>query len=369
MAKKSDAGKKDSSTPKPKRVRQATLPRYTLREALTVAQAITDNFAGDPTPPHQVAMALDISPTSSIWRNLSGSAVAYGLTTGGYRADTIGLEELGQRCTAPTEEGDDVVARAEAALKPSAPRQFFDKYNRSRFPPDNIAKNVLQQTFDIPADRADDALALLKDDGAFVGFIHDTKTGPFVSTDDLSPRPVERHDQVVDDSDSEIDEPEKNAPEDEHVELTPPIVTPSANHSEPFKVFITHGKNLKILDQVKDVLDLYDIEYEVAIEEESPAIPVPTKVLSAMRRCGAGVMIVSADDDASAESGAINNNVLIEVGAAFVLYDQKVVLLWDKRMKVPSNLQGLYRCEFEGDALSFAIGTKLAKAVKGFKAA
>jgi predicted nucleotide-binding protein len=63
----------------------------------------------------------------------------------------------------------------------------------------------------------------------------------------------------------------------------------------------------------------------------------------------------------------INNNVLIEIGTAFVLYDQQVVLLWDKRLKVPSNLQGLYRCEFEGSELSFAVGTKLAKALKGFK--
>ena len=78
-------------------------------------------------------------------------------------------------------------------------------------------------------------------------------------------------------------------------------------------------------------------------------------------------MIVSADDEAAAESGTINNNVLIEIGAAFVLYDQRVVLLWDKRMKVPSNLQGLYRCEFEGSELSFSAGTKLAKAAKGFR--
>ena len=78
-------------------------------------------------------------------------------------------------------------------------------------------------------------------------------------------------------------------------------------------------------------------------------------------------MIVSADDEDAAQSGTINNNLLIEIGAAFVLYDQRLVLLWDKRLKVPSNLQGLYRCEFDGDELTFSAGTKLAKAVKGFR--
>ena len=145
-----------------------------------------------------------------------------------------------------------------------------------------------------------------------------------------------------------------------------PLPKQDVKHDTPFKVFITHGKNKKIVDQVKDVLELYDLDYEIAVEEESPAIPVPQKVLSAMRRSEAGIMIVSADDESAAEAGTINNNVLIEIAAAFVLYDQKVVLLWDKRLKVPSNLQGLYRCEFDGDELTFSAGTRLAKAVKGF---
>jgi predicted nucleotide-binding protein len=147
--------------------------------------------------------------------------------------------------------------------------------------------------------------------------------------------------------------------------MSPPAVVLEAKKQE-FRVFITHGKTTEIVGQVKDLLDTYEIPYEVAVEEETAAIPVPHKVLAAMRRCSAGIMVVSADDDTAAAAGTINNNVLIEIGAAFVLYDQRVVLLWDKRLKVPSNLQGLYRCEFDGGELSFANGTKLAKAVKQF---
>ena len=87
-----------------------------------------------------------------------------------------------------------------------------------------------------------------------------------------------------------------------------------------------------------------------------------------MRRCVAGVVVVTADEqNRTAEGYTINTNVLIEIGAAFVLYDQQVVLLWDKRLKVPSNIQGLYRCEFEGSELTFSTGTNLARALKSFK--
>lgn len=350
------------------RVSQSDIPKHSLREALTIAQAITDNFAGQPASPHQIAMALEMSPTTNSWRTLTGAAVAYGLTNGGYGADKIALQELGKRITDPTEEENVTNTKAEAALKPKIFADFFTKYNRAKFPADVVAKNVLQNDFSVPAERVEDVLETLKDNGAYVGFIHQTKTGPFVSTDDLKPSPVtlSSHDPNPAANQEHKDIQENTDSEKEHLD-TSKQSAPFPPESGVFKVFITHGKNMNIVEQVKDVLDLYDIEYEVAIEEETTAIPVPQKVLAAMRRCQAGVMVVSADDENAATTGTINNNVLIEIGAAFVLYDQKVVLLWDKQLKVPSNLQGLYRCEFEGGQLSFAAGTKLAKAVKGFR--
>lgn len=138
---------------------------------------------------------------------------------------------------------------------------------------------------------------------------------------------------------------------------------------EPLRVFISHGSNRDIVDQIEVVLGVADIEPEIAVEEETAAIPVPEKVLNAMRRCHAGIIAVTVDKNRKDEDGnySLNENVLIEIGSAFVLYDQRVVLVWDKRLKVPSNLQGLYRCEFEGDELSWSEGMKLMKAVKEFK--
>jgi hypothetical protein len=134
------------------------------------------------------------------------------------------------------------------------------------------------------------------------------------------------------------------------------------------RVFITHGKNLELVGQVESILQISEIDYEVAIKEESTAIPVPEKVFGAMRRCTAGVIIVSKEQvQGDSNTVQINPNVLIEIGAAFVLYDRRVVLLWEKGMPVPSNLQGLYRCEFEGKELGWGEGMKLMKALKEFR--
>jgi len=146
-----------------------------------------------------------------------------------------------------------------------------------------------------------------------------------------------------------------------------------ATHSkaDDLRVFISHGKNTELVEQVETMLGLADIASEVAVKEETAAIPVPDKVFNAMKRCSAAIIVVSVDEGSKDAKGnyTINENVLIEIGAAFVLYDKRVVLLWDRRLNVPSNLQGLYRCEFEGDDLNWGAGMKLMKALKGFKAA
>jgi hypothetical protein len=360
--KKAGPGTEDGSQPKRSYLRQADIPQRALREALAIPQALTDNFAGKPTPPHQVALALGISPTSSSWNYLPGTAIAYGLTEGGVNARAIVLTELGRRATAPTEEGDDAKARAEAALKPGICKAFFERYNRAKFPPDQIALNVLRETLHVPADRAGAVLEILKDNGIFVGFIHNTKTGPFVALDDLQPMPVATPSKSPDEQVESWDEGEVA----EALGTSPALLSREIPRS--FRVFISHSKNMAVVGQVKEILALYDIDYEIAIEEETAAIPVPEKIIAAMRRCQAAVMVVTADEQSKVDGDfAINTNVLIEIGSAFVLYDKKVVLLWDRRLRVPSNIQGLYRCEFEGNELSFAVGTKLAKALKSFK--
>ena len=106
---------------------QKEFPRETLAKALIIAEAIWENFAGKGAPPHEIALALDLSPTSGGWRNLCGTSIAYGLTEGGYNANEITLTDLGRRIVAPEEDGDDDGARVEAILQPSTMGGFLRK--------------------------------------------------------------------------------------------------------------------------------------------------------------------------------------------------------------------------------------------------
>ena len=353
--------------------KQADFPQTTLQQAQKIASAIVDNFASDGGSPPDIALALGISPTSSAWPALAGSSIAYGLTDGGVNANTIKLTPLGRKLVAPEQEGDDITARREAILKPRILKEFFERYRRAKLPNDTIAGNVLR-SMDLPSDRIQSALDIIKANGRYAGIIRETPTGPFVSLDSPGvPAPaatpaLPEHDAVAPDPDASAADALRQP------QSTPqsPVLSGGPNFDAKLnRVFISHGKQKAIVAQIKELLAFGNFEPVVSVERESTAIPVPEKVFEDMRSCGAGVIHVGAEgkylDKDGNEHSKINDNVLIEIGAAMALYGKKVILLVERGVTLPSNLQGLYRCDFEGDRLEYESTMKLLKTFSQFR--
>ncbi len=349
-------------TSKRAKITQAEIPKLVLAEAICLPQCLYDDFAGKPTAPHQLAMALEISPTSSNWRDLCGASIAYGLTAGGYNANTISLEELGKRIVAPTEEGDDLKAKVEAVIRPKVAKEFFGKYNKAKFPQDKVARNVLAE-MRVPHNRLDKVLEILKGNGEFAGIIHQTKTGPFVAVD-APLRAAEGEVPSMAERKEEIQKEEKPA---EQKNTLTQISTPPTNQ----RVFIAHGKNKEIVSQLKDILIYGRFVPVIAEEHETTSKPVPDKVLENMRSCFAGIIHVSSEDELVDREDKvhhkINENVLIEIGAAMALYKRNFILLVQQGIHLPSNLQGLYVCYYSGEKLDGDATMRLLKAFNEFK--
>lgn len=171
---------------------------------------------------------------------------------------------------------------------------------------------------------------------------------------------------------------------DETEELPPELLKSmniSANEQKPQieqnlitannNVFISHGKNKQIVDQLKQLLEFGAFVPIISVDRETTAIPVPDKVFNDMRQCSAGIIHIEGErkllDQEGNEYNLINENVLIEIGAAIALFNNKVILLCKKGTNLPSNLQGLYRCEYEGDQLDYASTMKLLKTFSEFR--
>lgn len=152
------------------------------------------------------------------------------------------------------------------------------------------------------------------------------------------------------------------------VNSQPPAVLPGALKN---RVFITHGKNQEIVGQLKELLTFGGFTPVVAIESETVSKPVPDKVLDEMRSCGAAVIHVGSElrvmDSEGKEYRMLNQNVLIEIGAAMALYGRNFILLVEKGATLPSNLQGLYEVRHEGGKLDYESTMKLLKAFNDFR--
>jgi predicted nucleotide-binding protein len=358
--------------------KQADFPQTDLQQAQKIASALVDNFAGKEGSPPDIALAIGISPTSSAWAPLAGSSVAYGLTDGGVNANLIKLTDLGRRLVAPEVEGEDLTARLEAILQPRILREFFERYRRAKFPNDTIATNVLK-AFDIPADRVASALEIVKANGRYAGIIRETPTGPFVNLDSpgvpaptATPALPEQDAHGVHTKDHEEELPADTTKVKASLAAVPQLLpAPPTFDPKSNRVFISHGKQKAIVTQIKELLEFGSFEPVVSVERESTAIPVPEKVFEDMRSCRAGVIHVGAEgkylDRDGNEQMKINDNVLIEIGAAMALYGKKVILLVEGGVTLPSNLQGLYRCEFDGDRLEYESTMKLLKTFSQFR--
>jgi predicted nucleotide-binding protein len=353
-------------------VSQADVPSNTLEKALRIPKAIADNYGYKPTSALQLAVALDMQPSTGGFRMLTGSAVAYGLTTGGYNANEIAITPLGMRVIRPTVENDDLAAKREALLKPRVIREFLQKYDNAPIPRDDIARNVLAD-LGVPADRTSEVLKLIVESAGGVGFLRTIKDKTYVDLAGTNV-PVESKSTFTESPDEE----ESEANEVVELHRAQPVMAPAARvltipseDARLRRVFITHGKNQALIDPVKKLLSFGELVPVTEIENQTVSQPIPTKIMAGMRSCGAAIIHVEDEqhliDKEGNEQIVINPNVLIEIGAAMALYGDRFILVVRDGVKLPSNLQGLLELRYKGETLDVNETVRLMEAMKDMK--
>jgi predicted nucleotide-binding protein len=380
-----EAGEADPTVEPKRRTRVARAKPYpptTLEAVLQIAEAIRKSGRKE-LGLVELARSLEPerSPGSSGFRVLVTGSADYGITRGNYKSEVISLTDRGMAYARPRDDSERSEAVLQAALAPVLFAKLYNEIAPGKWPSDANVENILVRDFAVAAEFAPEAAKIAKGNAQFVGLLQEAKGGSWLilnpqlrriaagSADDSAPVDSDAAD-VDQEEEADDSRPAVGAMSEVVAmgEATPPRDT-RADAGSSDQVFVSHSKNPALLEQIKTILEFGRFVAIVAEEEETTAIPVPEKVLASMRRCGSAVISVSADESERRDDGSygINQNVLIEIGAAFALYDRRVVLVVDKRVQLPSNLQGLYRSEYEGDELGWTSGMKLQKALTNFR--
>ena len=156
---KASSRRKRSHASSETRQRAATVapwkfPKNTLEEALKVAKALEEKFAGNPTKAEDLVRAVGFNKTND-WRfkDLLRSGILYGITAGSGETATVLLEKLGEDIVSPGSSDQ----RQKALLQAFRNVEDFQKveafYKGKKIPEDEFFENTLVRQFNIPRDR------------------------------------------------------------------------------------------------------------------------------------------------------------------------------------------------------------------------
>jgi len=347
---------------KQKRRRATTAyPKKSLMDALKIAQSIRDRSAGKPYDRLDLAKALSTTTSSSAFRALITVSSKYGLTTGSYAAKKIALTPLGTSIVSSESPQEKVNGLKRALFKIDLFKRFLTDYDNNKLPDVQFLVNTLNRTYGIPVEDCEDCYKMIVKNARELGILDEIGGSQYIRLNKLGREIAE----IPPTQPPSAEEAEAG----ETVIVEKPPLPPTIPEGEKPIVFISHSKNETIVDQIKTILEFGQFDYRIAEETETTAIPIPEKVFGIMGQCNCAIINVSADEQEKREDGTygVNPNVLTEIGGAFLLYERKVILLVDRRVQLPSNLQGLYRCEYEGDELTFSTYMKLQKALAEFR--
>ena len=333
----------DSSTEKKAktrtRVSQSDVPSFSLEQALRVATAISDEHAGGPVTPLQLAAAMMMQPTTGSFRQLCGASIAYGITEGGYNASQITLTDIGRRIMMPTREGDDLVARREAVLRPRVIHEFLSKYDHSGLPRTEIAHNVLIE-LGVPKNRTEDTYNLILDNAHFVGLITKINDKQYV---DLDGSAGERQAAAA-----AVNSPARVAsptapptamvaePVTRQWAQAPAPATPAVIAEADRRVLVCVGEHESLAEPIGQLLSFGELQAVAGRVRTGETPGIDDELLAAMRQCSAAILPVPAANDETSRA-----NFLLMLGASTALFGGRVVLLSDGAAELPVRIGDL----------------------------
>lgn len=322
-------------------------PRHSLKEVLKLAESIEANNAGKPYDRINLAESINMSPNSSGFRNLITSSLRYGITIGGRQADKIALTDIGKGIVSPITDEQRNDCLKQALLQPLLFKTIFEYYDNNKIPRRDLLINTLRNEFKVAHGDANTCYEIILKNIEDYGLATEIKGNSYLQLNRLSY--LESVEETEDSEDVSEELTEKRE--------TPSPIPEKKSIEEPEnkQIFVAHGKNKKPLEQLKQILEKYNIPRIIATDEPHKGRPIGIKVADEMKRCSSGIFIFTGDVETKDNEGNTilqpNYNVVYELGAGSVLYGNKIIILRENGVELPSDFHEVGRISFEKDRL------------------
>jgi len=158
-----------------------------------------------------------------------------------------------------------------------------------------------------------------------------------------------------------------------HETLFPPLEPPylsseSQTRDVQLKVLI-QSNDTRLVETLQTTLNLVDIKSE-QIALGFPAMVSPSSLFEEHQLENCALLMVIGEESLNVDScgvRSLNEKVLLELGAAHILFEQRVVVLADKRASSPEGFDDLKYYEFDGEHLDWELGLELVRVLNAMK--
>jgi predicted nucleotide-binding protein len=331
---------------------------HSLEKALVIVNAIVDKGGSKQMDRLLVADAIGRTPSSSEFKRLLSSSRAYGLTLGTEKAEYIVPTELGLKITKPLQPQEALEGKLQACLTVEILGKIYRSFNKQELPDTKFLKNTLERTYKLSSDSADELAILIVENANFCGILQDISGSKYIRMDE--PSIARASSAQGPDSEGDVEETK-----DDHITSLERVPLESALPSAPQiekkpKLFLAHGKNQKPLNELKKILEGFGIQFVVALDEPHAGRPISSKVAGLMEECTAGIFIFTKDepflkklvDGRTEEVWRPSENVVYELGAASILWGQKIIILREDGVNFPSDFSDLGYITFKEGEIS-----------------
>ncbi len=339
MGRESESSERQGAAGKRRRIVRP-YPNNTLEEAVAVAMAIQESNSGLPFDRSSLAEALGTTTSSSGFTIRINSCARYGLTHGRYNDPRISLTPRGEAIVAPKEGDEHRRALVEAALQPEVFSRFYQMLDGKRVPEGPYARNLLQRDLEIHPDLTDECLRIITANGLYAGIM--SKVGRMLHVNLTGAQEVLGQST---DGASEHWQQQSASIQSPRLSVLPP---PEGGRSlAKGKIFIGHRGQSEPVEFVKSVLEEFDIPYGLVEVSDSGAQPVPDEVSEEVRTCTAAVLIFGATPDGASTTRGPTEEMGYLLGAASVLYRNKVVIFLERGLTASAQPEGVRSVLFD----------------------
>lgn len=145
------------------------LPRRTLEECLVVVKPVHEVYAGKSASWDEIAATAGLGAKTAGTKYLIWGAQAYDLLV--KEGENLSLSETGRKILAPNYADERNEALLKAVSIPTILSKFYSEYNGKLLPEGSFLDNVLENRFDIPRERIDEAKNIILANAEYAGIL------------------------------------------------------------------------------------------------------------------------------------------------------------------------------------------------------